>query len=181
MSNNTRSIKYNVERSQKMNIKKTETMNRTPIVSCKIKNFTVATLLNPTYFSLEESYYDKSRKMYCFVLSKQKLGIMMDKQIKDFENVFRYFIPHDYDARKLEGINTTLLFEMADTDGFDPAKEVNICIYDSDNKNILTRQIRWNKNHTYNAGTERFPDEAWESRKLLYTEWERIGKTLLVK
>jgi len=154
-------------------------MNRTETTTpCTIENFSVATFMNFTYFDLKKSYHDISRGMYCFIMDKKKLGTMTKKQIKDTMSVLKYFVPHGFDAKSLDNFNTTLLFEMSDSEGFNPAKEVNECIYDLDNKKVITRKNRWSKEHPFNAGTEKFPDEAWKNRKQLYTEWERIGKTL---
>ena len=159
-----------------------KTTNRTETDNfCTVKNFTVSTFMNPTYFDLKRSYHDKLRNMYCFILDKRRLGKMTEQQKKKVEQIWKWFIPHNYPVKNLNSVNNTLLFEMADTEGFDPAKEVNICFYDLDHNEILTRQMRWDKEHLFNAGTERFPNEAWEDRKQLYTEWERIGKTLLDK
>jgi hypothetical protein len=160
----------------------TEIMNRTEVAKpCTIENFTVVTFMNPTYFDLEQSYHDIENHKYCFVLDKRKLGVMTEQQKKKAEQVWSLFIPYGYQIKNLNGVNNTLLFEMEDTKGFNPAKEVNICFYDLDHNEILTRQMRWNREHPFNAGTEKFPDEAWEGRKQLYTEWERIGQTLLEK
>lgn len=161
----------------------------TKIMKTSGNKISVAMFMSPTYFDLKRSYHDKSRKMYCFVVDKQKFNEMNEQQMKDAEQIIKLLVPYDCEKSLkdlissvfFEAENLTLLFEMSDAEGFDPTKEVNVCFYDSYNNEILTRQNRWNKNHPYNAGTEQYPDESWKGRKQLYTEWERIGETLFDK
>ncbi len=152
-------------------MKNTKTVATT--TTCTAKNFTILDFMNPSYFDLEHSFNDTDRHMYCFVFDINKMGEMSDNQREQAWKAMRLFT-----SDKIMLGNSTLLFEMEDSEGFDPAKEVNVCVYDLDFNEVTDRYMRWDKNHSYNAGTERFPDQAWGGRKQLYTEWERLGKAL---
>lgn len=143
---------------------------------CKIKKFSVVSFMTPAYFNLEKSYHDTTRHMYVFINDKQKIGILSDKQQQDATNVLRWFIPYDYPIRSLQDVNIAPYFEMADTEGFDSSKEVNIGIYDLDNDKILASRMRWDAQHP--CINPRCTDESDDMRVALYTECEAIGRTL---
>jgi len=150
----------------------TKIMNRTEIATdCTIKSFTILDFMNPTYFNLERSFHDVGRHMYCFVFDVNKMGEMSDKQREQVWKAMRLFT-----SNKAMLGNSTLLFEMEDLDGFNPAKEVNICVYDLDFNEITDSYMRWDKNHP--LITPKCADQNYEQRIQIYTEWERIGKTL---
>ena len=150
----------------------TKTMNRTETVSdCTTKNLTILDFMNTTYFDLERSFHDMDRHMYCFVFDINKMGTMSDKQR---EQIFQTMWMFTSDKIMLG--NSTLLFEMEDTDGFNPAKEVNIGVYDLDFNEVTDRYMRWDKNHP--CINSKCADQNDEQRKQIYTEWEKIGKTL---
>ncbi len=159
----------------------TNTIKAVNPTSCILEPISIATIMNPKCFDLEQSYYDKSRGMYCFVVDKQLFEDMDNEQKRELNVVLEYITPYGYNPQNLEGKNLTVLCEYEDTEGFNPAKEVNLCFYDLDRHEIITRDMRWDKMHPFSQGTKEFPDSLWESRKQLYTEWERIGKTLQVR
>jgi len=146
---------------------------------CTVKDFSVVTFMTPAYFNLEKSYHDIAKHMYVFIHDKQKVGILSDKQQQDATNVLGLFIPHGYPVKNLNGVNITPYFEMSDCEGFSPAKEVNVGIYNLDNNTILSNQMRWDAQHP--CINPRCADESDDMRIALYTECEAIGKTLKTK
>jgi len=150
----------------------TKTMNRTgKATDYTIKSFTILDFMNPTYFNLEQSFHDTDRHIYCFVFDINKMGEMSDEQLEQTWKAMRLFT-----SDKIMLGNSTLLFEMEDIDGFNPAKEVNVCVYDLDFYEITDRYMRWDKNHP--CINSKCSDQNDEQRRHIYTEWERIGKTL---
>ena len=147
----------------------TKLMNRT-----ETKVHTITTILdfmNTTYFNLERSFHDTDRRMYCFVFDIKKMGNISDEQREQIYETMWMFT-----SDKIMLGNSTLLFEMEDSNGFNPAKEVNICVYDLDFNEVTDRYMRWDKNHP--CINPKYADQNDELRKQIYTEWERIGKTL---
>ena len=137
----------------------------------KIKNFTISTFMNPTYFDLERSFHDTDKHMYCFVFDINRMGEMSDEQREQAWEAMKLFT-----SNKVMLGNSTLLFEMSDSEGFNPTKEVNVCVYDLDFNEVTDLYTRWDKNHP--CINPRCADQNDEQRKRIYTEWERIGKTL---
>ena len=149
-----------------------QAMNRAETTTTStVKNLTILDFMNPTYFNLERSFHDTDRHMYCFVFDINKMGNMSNEQREQILETMWMFT-----SDKIMLGNSTLLFEMEDSDGFNPTKEVNVCVYDLDFNEVTDRYMRWDKNHP--CINSKCADQNDEQRRHIYTEWDRIGKTL---
>lgn len=157
-----------------MNITKLETMNRTETSSCTVNNFSTLSFVNPRYFDTEKSYHDRDRQLYCIRIDLSKLGTLTVKQKKSVEHIMQI-----HSLENLKSMNTTFVFELDDSEGYNPYKEFNICIYSLDDDKIIYRKSEWNLQHHLPIPTENFIDECYDHWKKAYEEIEAFGKIYL--